>query len=533
MGKLVFVTGGVVSSLGKGITTAALGYLLRARGLGVTAMKLDPYLNVDAGTMSPFQHGEVFVTVDGGEADLDLGHYERFLDRDLTRRHCVTSGQVYGDLLARERQGDYLGRTVQVIPHLTDEIGRRVHEVARAPEVDVTLVEVGGTVGDIESQPFLEAIRQIEWEVGPGNAVHVHVTLVPYLSAAGELKTKPTQHSVRELRAIGIQPDFIVCRSERALTAEARAKIAQFGNVRPEAVIANPDVATIYQVPLVLEEEGLAARVASRLGLDGSCPDLERWRRMVDSMLNPAGRVRIALVGKYVALPDAYLSIVEALGHAGAELGVGVEIDWVDSEADGGDRLARAHGVLVPGGFGLRGVEGKIGAVRHARESGTPFLGICLGLQCAVVEAARHQAGLTGAHSTEFEPDTPHPVIDLLPGQRGVEAKGGTMRLGAYPCRLAPGTGAARAYGRDLVQERHRHRYEVNPAYVDLLERHGLRAAGRWPVGDLVELVERDDHPWFVATQFHPEFQSRPGRPHPLFRGLVAAARERAAGSGG
>jgi len=528
MAKFVFVTGGVVSGLGKGITAASLGRLLAARGLRVTALKFDPYINVDAGTMSPLQHGEVFVTDDGAETDLDLGHYERFMDVSLGRLNNVTTGQVYSAVIEQERRGDFLGGTVQVIPHITNEIKERLHRVAEVSGADVVISEIGGTVGDIESLPYLEAIRQFKSDVGRQDVMYVHVTLVPFVSAAGELKTKPTQHSVKELRSIGISPDVIVCRTERPLSRELKEKIALFCDVPPEAVVQNVDVDSIYAVPLILEEEGLGRIATSVLGLNCGEPDLSEWRSLVEKLRHPSRRVTVALVGKYVALHDAYLSVVEALCHAGIAHDASVEIKWVDSE-----RLERespaavlgdVHGILVPGGFGSRGIEGKIAAARYARETRIPYFGLCLGLQCAVIEFARHVLGLEGANSTEFDPDTPHPVIDYMPEQKKVVAKGGTMRLGVYPCRLVPGTLARAAYGAEVVEERHRHRFEVNNAYRDRLAAAGLRTAGVWPDGDLVEIMELDDHPWFVGTQFHPEFKSRPTRPHPLFRDFVGAA---------
>jgi len=528
MAKFVFVTGGVVSGLGKGITAASLGRLLAARGLRVTALKFDPYINVDAGTMSPLQHGEVFVTDDGAETDLDLGHYERFMDVSLGRLNNVTTGQVYSAVIEQERRGDFLGGTVQVIPHITNEIKERLHRVAEVSGADVVISEIGGTVGDIESLPYLEAIRQFKSDVGRQDVMYVHVTLVPFVSAAGELKTKPTQHSVKELRSIGISPDVIVCRTERPLSRELKEKIALFCDVPPEAVVQNVDVDSIYAVPLILEEEGLGRIATSVLGLNCGEPDLSEWRSLVEKLRHPSRRVTVALVGKYVALHDAYLSVVEALCHAGIAHDASVEIKWVDSE-----RLERespaavlgdVHGILVPGGFGSRGIEGKIAAARYARETRIPYFGLCLGLQCAVIEFARHVLGLEGANSTEFDPDTPHPVIDYMPEQKKVVAKGGTMRLGVYPCRLLPGTLARAAYGTDVVEERHRHRFEVNNAYRDRLAAAGLRTAGVWPDGDLVEIMELDDHPWFVGTQFHPEFKSRPTRPHPLFRDFLGAA---------
>ena len=528
MAKFVFVTGGVVSGLGKGITAASLGRLLAARGLRVTALKFDPYINVDAGTMSPLQHGEVFVTDDGAETDLDLGHYERFMDVSLGRLNNVTTGQVYSAVIEQERRGDFLGGTVQVIPHITNEIKERLHRVAEVSGADVVISEIGGTVGDIESLPYLEAIRQFKSDVGRQDVMYVHVTLVPFVSAAGELKTKPTQHSVKELRSIGISPDVIVCRTERPLSRELKEKIALFCDVPPEAVVQNVDVDSIYAVPLILEEEGLGRIATSVLGLNCGEPDLSEWRSLVEKLRHPSRRVTVALVGKYVALHDAYLSVVEALCHAGIAHDASVEIKWVDSE-----RLERespaavlgdVHGILVPGGFGSRGIEGKIAAARYARETRIPYFGLCLGLQCAVIEFARHVLGLEGANSTEFDPDTPHPVIDYMPEQKKVVAKGGTMRLGVYPCRLVPGTLARAAYGAEVVEERHRHRFEVNNAYRDRLAAAGLRTAGVWPDGDLVEIMELDDHPWFVGTQFHPEFKSRPTRPHPLFRDFLGAA---------
>ncbi len=528
MAKFVFVTGGVVSGLGKGITAASLGRLLRSRGLRVAPLKIDPYLNVDAGTMNPLQHGEVFVTRDGAETDLDLGHYERFLDLELGRENNLTAGQVYQAIVQRERRGDFLGATVQVIPHVTNEIKERILAVAAQDDPDVVIVEIGGTVGDIESLPFLEAIRQLKTDVGRDDVLYVHVTLVPYVAAAGELKTKPTQHSVKELRSIGIQPDVIICRSERPISREVREKIALFCDIAPEAVVQNVDAASIYEVPLLLEREGLGNMVVNMLGLRCGRPDLREWEELVRRVREPRGELTVAFVGKYVQLPDAYLSIGEALHHAAFAAGARLQVRWVDSETlerePAAEVLADAQGVLVGPGFGQRGIEGKLAAVGHARRRGVPFLGICLGLQCAVVEFARNVLGLAGAHSTEFDPGTPHPVVDLLPGQRGLVEKGGTMRLGAYPCRLRPGTLARAAYGTDLVWERHRHRYEINNAYRDALARAGLVPAGLWEEADVVEIMELAGHPWFVGTQFHPEFASRPNRPHPLFQGFVDAA---------
>ncbi len=529
--KFIFITGGVASSLGKGLTAASLGRLLKARGLRVVLQKLDPYINVDPGTMNPFQHGEVFVTEDGAETDLDLGHYERFIDENLTRDSNVTAGMVWWTVISKERKGEFLGDTVQVIPHITNEIKERILKVAR-PGVDVVITEVGGTVGDIESLPFLEAIRQLRHEVGRGNVFNVHVSLVPYLKTTGELKTKPTQHSVRELRGIGIQPDAIVCRSDRPIPKATKEKISLLCDVEAEAVVSAPDVASVYEIPLVLHNEGIDAYIVQHLGLSARPPDLSEWRALVERASRVSGEARIAVVGKYVDLPDAYLSVTEALRHAAIEVGIGLRIDWVASdqlEREGRtEELADYDGLLVPGGFGVRGVEGKIQAITCAREKQVPFLGLCLGLQLAVVEFSRNVVGLEGANSTEFDPDTPHPVIDLLPEQRGVEGLGGTMRLGAYPCKLRPGTKAWKAYGTDLVHERHRHRYEVNPKYRPPLEKAGLITSGESPDGRLVEVVELEGHPWFVACQFHPEFKSRPTRPHPLFRGFLEAAAERA-----
>ncbi|MDA8334198.1 MAG: CTP synthase [Peptococcaceae bacterium] len=526
--KYIFVTGGVVSSLGKGITAASMGRLLKARGLKVAIQKLDPYINVDPGTMSPYQHGEVFVTEDGAETDLDLGHYERFVDENLSRDSNVTSGGIYWSVINKERRGDYLGGTVQVIPHITNEIKERVLRIAAEMSIDVVITEIGGTVGDIESQPFLEAIRQLKSDLGRENVLYVHVTLVPFLRAASELKTKPTQHSVKELRAIGIQPDVIVCRTERTLSRDMVEKLALFCDIRPDAVIQACDAPSIYEVPLLLEEEGLGRLLVERLGLHCGEPDLGDWRAMVYGMKRLTGSVTIALVGKYVALQDAYLSVAESLRHAGLYHGVEVNIDWINSELleSGGveERLAGAHGILVPGGFGDRGIEGKILAINCARVRKVPFLGICLGMQLAVVEFARNRLGWCGANSSEFDPSTPYPVIDLLPGQRELDRKGGTMRLGSYPCKLVPGSRAQRAYARDVIRERHRHRYELNNLFRSSLADGGLYFSGTLPDGYLVEIVEMPDHPWFVATQFHPEFKSRPNRCHPLFRDFVGAA---------
>jgi CTP synthase len=530
--KFIFITGGVVSSLGKGITAASLGRLLKSRGLSVFMQKFDPYINIDPGTMSPYQHGEVFVTEDGAETDLDLGHYERFIDVNLTKDSNVTTGKIYWSVITKERHGDFLGGTVQVIPHITNEIKDRITRVAKNFSPDVVITEIGGTVGDIESLPFLEAIRQLKTDIGRENILYIHVTLVPYLSKAGELKTKPTQHSVKELRSIGIQPDIIVCRCERALSEELKEKIALFCNVEPEAVIQNYDADTIYEVPIILKNEGLDQIVAKKLGVDGMKADLSEWEEIVRRVKNPSRQVRIALVGKYVELHDAYLSVAEALCHGGIANDAKVDIKWVHSEdlekknVDIHSVFSDVDGILVPGGFGDRGIEGKIIAIKYARENGVPLFGICLGMQCSVIEFARNVCGLEGAHSTEFNPHTPYPVIDLMPEQKGIEAKGGTMRLGHYPCRLEPDTRTMAAYGRELIEERHRHRYEFNNEYRDILQKAGMVLSGLSPDGRLVEIIELKGHPWFVGTQFHPEFKSRPNRPHPLFRDFVKAAIE-------
>ncbi len=528
MAKHVFITGGVVSSLGKGITGASLGCLLKSRGLKVTIQKFDPYLNVDPGTMSPFQHGEVFVTDDGAETDLDLGHYERFVDENLTKDSNVTSGSIYYSVIRKERRGDYLGATVQVIPHVTNEIKERIARVGRSRDIDVVITEIGGTVGDIESLPFLEAIRQFRNDVGRRNVLYIHVTLIPFIAASGELKTKPTQHSVNELRSIGIQPDIIVCRSDRPITQELKEKIALFTDVEARAVISCVDAPHIYCVPLNLRDEGLDGLVVDKLGLDAGRPQLGEWIALVEKIKSATGTVRVALVGKYVQLQDAYLSVVEALRHAAIHHGRKLELIWVDAETlreeEITSKLAGVDGILVPGGFGVRGIEGKILAVRYARENKVPYLGLCLGLQVAVAEFARHVAGLERANSAEFDPDTPYPVIDLLPEQKEVADKGGTMRLGAWPARLKEGTKAAAAYGQELVYERHRHRYEVNNQFRDQLAAAGLVISATTPDDKLVEMIELPDHPWFVACQFHPEFKSRPTRPHPLFREFIGAA---------
>ncbi len=533
MPKFIFVTGGVVSSVGKGITTASLGRILKSRGISVSIQKLDPYLNVDPGTMSPYQHGEVFVTSDGAETDLDLGHYERFIDQDLTREASITSGQVYVSVLERERRGDYLGGTIQQVPHLTNEIKARIRAAADASGCEVLICEVGGTVGDIEGESFIEAIRQIRHEEPRDTCLSVHVTFLPWVGATAELKTKPTQHSVRELRSKGIQPDVIVARSDHPVPMDIRDKIALFCDVEPQAVIPLETVTSIYEVPIFLEDRGMADSVIDRLGLRGT-RDLHEWREMVDRLKHPGGAVEIAVVGKYVELKDAYLSMKEALAHGGIANNVEVDIRWLHAEdletRAAEDLLAGVHGIVVPGGFGERGWEGKVRAAEWARVNKVPYLGLCLGMQVMVTELARNVAGLDGANSTEMDPETGHPVISLLEEQLGVVNKGGTMRLGGYPCRLAPGSLAADAYGTDVVTERHRHRLEFNNAYRDLLESHGLRVSGTSPDGALVEISEIAGHPFMLGTQFHPELQSRPNRPHPLFRQFVSAAVGHASG---
>ncbi|ABY34352.1 MAG TPA: CTP synthetase [Chloroflexus aurantiacus] len=527
MTKYIFVTGGVVSSVGKGIGVASIGRLLKSRGLSVSVMKLDPYLNVDPGTMSPYQHGEVFVTADGAETDLDLGHYERFIDVNLSRLSNVTTGQIYSAVIAKERRGDYLGGTIQVIPHITNEIKSRIGSLARSSQADVVIVEIGGTVGDIESLPFLEAIRQMRKDVGRDNILYIHVTLLPHIST-GELKTKPTQHSVMALRNVGISADIILCRADRPIDDEIREKIAFFADVDVRAVIPVPTVDSIYEVPLVLEDMGLGDYLVERLGLPATPPDLEEWRALVARIRQEKRRVPIALVGKYVELHDAYISVVEALHHAGLEQSIDIDIRWIaaeEVEREGPARLlSGVYGILVPGGFGERGIEGKIAAADYARIHGIPYLGLCLGMQCATIAFARHVLGTHDVNSTEFNPQTAHPVIDLMPDQRDITEKGGTMRLGLYPCDLVPGTRAHAAYGCDRVEERHRHRFEFNNRYRSVLEAAGLVISGISPDKRLVEIIELRDHPWYVASQFHPEFQSRPGKPHPLFRGFVAAA---------
>ncbi len=530
--RYIFVTGGVVSSLGKGITAASLGRLLKERGYTVSIQKCDPYINVDPGTMSPYQHGEVFVTKDGAETDLDLGHYERFVDENLTQNNNVTTGRVYWSVLNKERRGDYLGATVQVIPHITDEIKRNILAASHSDnsDYDFVITEIGGTVGDIESLPFLESLRQIKADVGPENCLYMHVTLLPYLQMSGELKTKPTQHSVKELLSIGIQPDMIVCRTDYPIDDAMRKKISLFCNVAKEDVIQNLNAKTLYQVPLMLEEEGLAERVCKHFGLECEVPALTEWKAMVTRQLSIKKSVDVALVGKYVELHDAYLSVVESLTHAGIENDVTVNIKWVQSEDINGDTvdeiLDGVHAIVVPGGFGQRGIEGKILAAKYARENGVPYLGLCLGLHIAVIEFARNVLGLEDANSFEFDEMTAHPVINLMESQKETKNKGGTMRLGEYDCALKEDTFARKAYGAELVRERHRHRYELNNDYREKFEEGGLVMAGLNPELDLVEVIENHDHPWFVAVQFHPEFTSRPNRAQPLFRDLITAAIE-------
>jgi len=527
MTKFVFVTGGVVSSLGKGITAASLGRLLKNRGLKVAIQKFDPYINIDPGTMSPYQHGEVFVTDDGAETDLDLGHYERFVDINLSKNSNVTTGKIYWSVINKERKGDFLGGTVQVIPHITNEIKERIYRVARESHPDVVITEIGGTVGDIESLPFLEAIRQLKNDIGREHVMYIHVTLVPYIAASGEQKTKPTQHSVKELRSIGIQPNLIVCRSEKPISNDMKEKIALFCDTDKDAVIQCIDAPTIYQVPLMFQQEGFDDIVLKRLGLTAPAGDMNEWQELVYKILHPERSCTVAIVGKYVELPDAYLSVAEALRHAGIHHRSGVTIKWVNSEqieqVGAENLLAGVDGILVPGGFGNRGIEGKISAIAYARENKIPFLGICLGMQCAVIEFARNVCGMEGANSTEFDTETLYPVIDLLPEQKEVADKGGTMRLGISPAKLLADSMAYYAYNDEIIYERHRHRYEVNNQFREQLEKNGVRFSGTSPDGRLVEITELPGHPWFVASQFHPEFKSRPNRPHPLFREFVGA----------
>ena len=531
--KYIFVTGGVVSSLGKGITAASLGRLLKSRGYRVTIQKFDPYINIDPGTMSPYQHGEVFVTDDGAETDLDLGHYERFIDINLSKNSNTTTGKIYQSVINKERRGDYLGGTVQVIPHITNEIKERVFRVGQQDNADFVITEIGGTVGDIESLPFLEAIRQVKKDVGKNDVLYIHVTLVPYISAAGELKTKPTQHSVKELRSIGISPDILVCRSEKPISKEMREKMAMFCDVDPDAVIQNLTARSIYEVPMLMEEQGLDTIVLRKLAMEDKPKDMQGWHDMVARILKKYDKkVTIAVVGKYVALQDAYISITESLRHAAVANETELDIHWVNAEeieADDTDMdkvMAGVDGILVPGGFGNRGIEGKIKAIQYAREHKIPFFGICLGMQCAVIEFARHVCGMADANSSEFNPNSAHPVIDLMPEQIDVEDLGGTMRLGLYPCKVYPDTLTSKAYNAELIYERHRHRYEFNNAFREEIVGKGLVLGGTLPNGRLVEIVElpESEHPWFLGAQFHPEFKSRPTNPHPLFRDFVGAA---------
>lgn len=528
MSKFVFVTGGVVSSIGKGIVAASLGRLLKSRDYSVSILKLDPYINVDPGTLSPFQHGEVFVTQDGAETDLDLGHYERFTDTSMSRLNSVTTGSIYQAVINKERRGEYQGSTVQVIPHITNEIKERIHRVAKNTNPDVVITEIGGTVGDIESLPFLEAIRQFRKDVGRQNVVYMHVTLIPWIPAAGEMKTKPTQHSVKELRSIGIQPDILVCRCDRPLSFGMKQKLSEFCNVPEECVITAQDAKSIYEVPLMMEQEGLAEQSLNLLQLEQRQPDLTQWETLVKRLYSPNHKIDIALVGKYVRLNDAYLSVVEALRHAAISIGGDLNLHWINSEdLESGNLenyLKNINGILVPGGFGIRGVDGKIAAIEYAKHHKIPFLGLCLGMQCAVIEWARHTAQLADANSAEFDPDTTNPVINLLPEQQDVVDLGGTMRLGLYPCRVNPDTLAFKLYQKEVIYERHRHRYEFNNAYRNLFLESGYAVSGTSPDGRLVEMIELPNHPFFIASQFHPEFQSRPSAPHPLFQGFIQAA---------
>ncbi|MFQ5823635.1 MAG: CTP synthase [bacterium] len=529
--KYIFITGGVVSSLGKGIASASIGLLLKARGLKVTILKFDPYINVDPGTLSPYQHGEVYVTNDGSETDLDLGHYERFIDEDMTQQNNATTGQIYYSVITKERRGDYLGKTVQVVPHITDEIKKRIREAGNKDKVyDVVIAEVGGTIGDIESLPFLEALRQFCLDVGQDKALNVHLTLVPYIKAAGEFKTKPTQHSVMRLREIGLQPDVLLCRCETRLNDETKQKIGLFCNVPKSAVIEARDVQTIYEVPIIFEEGGLGNIIVQKLGIETFSPDLSKWESFVNKVKNPRDKVKIAICGKYVGLKDSYKSIIESFVHAGVKNLVQVELKWIDSEElesrGMGELLADVSGLLIPGGFGIRGIDGKVTAAKFAREKELPYFGICLGMQCAVIEFARNVCGLLGANSSEFDPQTKYPVIDLMEAQKNISDMGGTMRLGAYACKIKSDTRTSEAYGQSEVYERHRHRYEVNNNYIELLERHGMIATGINPDTNLVEIIELKEHPWFIGVQFHPELKSRVLKAHPLFREFVKAAVE-------
>ncbi|WP_040227595.1 CTP synthase [Bhargavaea cecembensis] len=530
MTKYIFVTGGVVSSLGKGIVAASLGRLLKNRGLEVTIQKFDPYINVDPGTMSPYQHGEVFVTEDGAETDLDLGHYERFIDINLSKYSAVTTGKIYSTVLKKERRGDYNGATVQVIPHITNEIKQRVLRAGKETHADVVITEIGGTVGDIESLPFLEAIRQLRSDLGRDEVMYIHCTLIPYIHAAGEMKTKPTQHSVKELRGLGIQPDLIVVRTEQPVPQDMKDKIALFCDIRPEEVIESRDAETLYQIPLALHEQGMDDLVLDRLRMIAPQPELAEWKALVDRVKSLSKTVRIGLVGKYVELQDAYISVVEALRHAGYAFDADIDVKWINAEEISDDNaaglLSDVDGILVPGGFGDRGIDGKIAAVRYARENDVPFFGICLGMQLASVEYAQHVMKMDGAHSSELDPSTAFPIIDIMPDKKDLEDLGGTLRLGLYPCKLKPGSKAQEAYGEDLVYERHRHRFEFNNEYRDEFEKAGFVFSGLSPDGRLVEIVELPEHPWFVACQFHPEFVSRPNRPQPLFREFIRASIE-------
>ncbi len=526
--KYIFVTGGVVSSLGKGVATASIALLLKSRGFKVTVQKLDPYINVDPGTMNPYQHGEVYVTEDGAETDLDLGHYERFLDQNMSQINNVTTGQVYGRVIEKERRGDYLGATVQIIPHITDEIKRRIREVGEKFDADFVIVEVGGTVGDIESLPFLEAIRQIRLEEGFENTLFIHLTLVPFIKTAGELKTKPTQHSVMKLREIGIQPDFVICRVDRPLSESSRKKIALFANLPPDNVIEGVDVKTVYEVPLNFKKQKLDEKILKHFKIPDSEPDLREWEKFIDGILNPKDKIEIAVCGKYTHLKDAYKSIIEAFLHAGAFHRVKVNLRWIEAEelekTDPEEFLSGVNGILVPGGFGERGIEGKIIAVKYARENKIPYFGICLGMQVAAIEFARNVLGLKNANSTEFDKNTPHPVITLLPEKKNVKYFGGTLRRGVYPCKIKKESLAYRIYGKELIYERHRHRYEFNPEYREIFEKNGMIITGELPEGFIAEIIELKDHPFFIGVQFHPEFKSRPLNPHPIFREFVREA---------
>lgn len=523
--KYIFVTGGVVSSLGKGITAASLGRLLKERGYNVTIQKFDPYINIDPGTMNPYEHGEVFVTDDGAETDLDLGHYERFIDVNLTKYNNVTTGKIYQSVINKERKGEYLGKTVQVVPHITNEIKSRIEIAGKENNSDIVITEIGGTVGDIESTPFLEAIRQFKYDVGRENVIYVHVTLLPYLKAAGELKTKPSQHSVKELMSLGIRPDILVCRTEHPITEDIRRKLSLFCDIDTEAVIEAADAKTIYEVPLIMEDMGLAKVACKKLGIENRVPNLEAWAKIIDKIKHPKETIKLAVVGKYVELKDAYISINESIEHAAYDKGLKANIDYIQAEDLDVETLRGYNGILIPGGFGDRGVQGKIDAIEFARVNKIPFLGICLGMQSAVIEFARNVVGLEGAHSSEFDKDTKYPVIDILPDQKDIKNMGGTMRLGLYPCKLEMGTLAQELYGEELIYERHRHRFEFNNEFKEIIQKAGLKISGSSPDGRLAEIVElpKSEHPFFIAGQFHPEFKTRPGKPHPLFKGFVEA----------